>query len=70
MGHQQHGFKRNHSTVTAGIELQSKISNRNDNNEYVAVASFDFSAAFDVIDRGLLFKRMVKLGFPGDSFAF
>jgi len=66
MGHQQQGFKRNHSSVTAGIELQSKISNRNDKNEYVAVASFDLSAAFDITDRGLLFKRMVKLGFPGD----
>jgi len=65
-GNNQHGFKKYHSTITAGLELQSKISDKIDNGEYVGVASFDLSAAFDMVDRRLLLKRMTKLGFPAD----
>ena len=65
-GESQHGFKSNHSTITACLELQSKISDKLDNNEYVAVTSFDMSAAFDVVNRELLIKRMKLAGIPLD----
>ncbi|MBF0208930.1 MAG: reverse transcriptase family protein, partial [Oligoflexia bacterium] len=65
-GTSQHGFKSKHSTITAGLELQSKIANKLDKGEYVVVSSFDLSAAFDVVNRNLLVKRMKVAGFPLD----
>ena len=60
----QHGFKAKHSTATAMLEIQSKISNALDNDEYAAVVSLDLSAAFDVVDHSLLIKRLQKLNLP------
>ena len=51
---QQHGFRKGKSTVTAIIELQRIISTHMDMDEYVAVASLDLSAAFDVVNVDLL----------------
>jgi len=65
-GTNQHGFKKSHSTITAALDLQSKISDKLDQGEFVAVASFDLSAAFDVINREILLVRLKKYGFPED----
>jgi len=65
-GKTQHGFRRGRSTVTAAIELQANIAESLDDNCYVAVASLDLSAAFDVINTVLLMKRLEKIGIPGD----
>lgn len=65
-GKTQHGFRRGRSTVTAAIELQANIAESMDDNCYVAVASLDLSAAFDVINTELLMKRLEKIGIPGD----
>ena len=62
----QHGFKKNRSTITASLELQNQIAKAMDEDNYVAVASMDLSAAFDVIDVNLLLKRMKNLGIPED----
>ena len=56
-GKQQHGFMRNKSTATAGLLLQSLIARALDNDEYVALAGIDLSAAFDIVDVTLLIKR-------------
>ena len=37
-----------------------------DDDCYVALASIDLSAAFDVVDVGLLIKRLRILGLPDD----
>ena len=50
---------RNKSTVTAGLLLQSLISRALDDNEFVAMAGIDLSAAFDIVDVDLLVKRLV-----------
>ena len=63
-GEKQHGFKKNHSTETAGIEIQTTISQRCDDNEYVTVTSLDLTAAFDVIDHRLLIRRLRNIGLP------
>ena len=47
-GKHQHGFVKNRSTATAGLLLQSLIARTLDNDEYVALASIDLSAAFDI----------------------
>jgi hypothetical protein len=65
-GETQHGFKKARSTVTAALTLQSLIARSLDENMYVAVASLDLSAAFDVVDRNLLFERLEIMGLPED----
>ena len=46
--------------VTAGLLLQSLISRALDDNEYVAMAGIDLSAAFDIVDEDLLIKRLAN----------
>ena len=65
-GDQQHGFKKNKSTATAGLLLQSIIAKHVDKNELVAMASLDLSAAFDLVNTKLLIKRLKILGLPMD----
>ena len=65
-GRQQHGFTKNKSTLTAGLLLQSLIARALDEDSYVAMASIDLSAAFDMVDVGLLIKRLKILGLPDD----
>ena len=61
-GKQQHGFKRNKSTATAGALLQSIISRAADDNNYVIMASLDLSMAFDLVNVELLVKRLRIMG--------
>ena len=63
---QQHGFKKNKSTSTAGLLLQSIIARATDSNNYVLMASLDLSAAFDLVNVNLLLKRLRILGLPTD----
>ena len=56
-GKQQHGFMKNKSTVTAGLMLQSLISRALDDDCFVVLAGIDLSAAFDIVNVGLLIKR-------------
>jgi len=65
-GEEQHGFKKNRSTVTAGLSLQHTISSALDEGLVAGCVSLDLSCAFDVIDHGLLIKRMKILGLPPD----
>ncbi len=62
MGKTQHGFRKGRSTVTAALELQAAIAESLDSNLYVAIASLDLSAAFDVINIELLNDRLKKIG--------
>ena len=62
-GKQQHGFKKNKSTATAGALLQSIISRAADENCYVVMASLDLSMAFDLVNVDLLIiMHKTKLG--------
>ena len=60
----QHGFKTNKSTETACLEIQSRIAENCDENKYVAVATLDLTAAFDVVNIDLLLRRLVMMGLP------
>ena len=57
---------KNKSTVTAGLLLQSLITRALEDDNFVALASIDLSAAFDIVDVDLLIKRLVILGLPND----
>jgi hypothetical protein len=65
-GSSQHGFKTNHSTLTAGLQIQTLISRAVDGDKYALMASLDLSAAFDVVNVELLIKRMRIIGLPPD----
>jgi exonuclease III len=62
----QHGFRKQRSTITAGKELQSILAQAMDSGDYVAVASLDLSAAFDVINVIELLRRLSNMGIPQD----
>ncbi len=63
-GTNQHGFKKERSTITASIDIQSRVAALLDQDQYVVVASLD--AAFDVVNVDLLLVRLRKKGLPTD----
>ena len=63
-GRSQHGFKKNCSTETACLQIQSMIASQCDIGNYVTVTSLDLTAAFDVVDTELLIKRLKIMGMP------
>ncbi len=65
-GEMQHGFKKNKST-TAALMLQNITTKAMDEDCYVAVASMDLTAAFDIINMDLLLKRLKIMGIPNDN---
>ena len=65
-GKNQHGFKKNKSTATAGALLQSIIARAADEKCFVLMASLDLSMAFDLVNTELLIKRLRIMGFPRD----
>ena len=54
------------STATAGALLQSIISRAADDNCYAVMAIFGLSMAFDLVNTGLLIKRLKIMGMPVD----
>jgi len=61
----QYGFRNNHSTELAIIELTQRIMN-NMNDKHLTVGVFlDLSKAFDVIDHNLLIKKLNSYGVRG-----
>jgi hypothetical protein len=65
-GKNQHGFKKQRSTVTALKEIQSQIATKIDEGYYIAMGSLDLTAAFDVVNINLLIRRLKNLGLPED----
>jgi len=64
-GDNQHGFVKGRSTITAALTLQEKIAFYIDERrKKVAVTAVDMSAAFDLLDKRLLRKRMTQQGYP------
>ena len=63
-GDSQHGFKKNRSTVTAALKLQFTIARALDDKKYFVLTSIDLSAAFNVVNRNLLHKRLEIFGLP------
>ena len=68
-GQNQHGFKKNKSTSTLGILLQSLVARALDEDKHCIMASVDLSSAFDVVNIKLLLKRLRIVGLPADLVA-
>ena len=57
----QHGFRANHGTVTAALEIQHHIATALDNRKKVAMYTVDMSAAFDLLRPDILDRKLELL---------
>ena len=59
----QYGFRAKKSTEQAVNNLVFEIEKLKNSKKDIAVVLLDFSKAFDLIDHGILFKKLKKFGF-------
>lgn len=57
----QSGFRKNHSTETALLKIQSDIMMSADSKEYTVMVLLDLSSAFDNIDHNIMINRLRDL---------
>ena len=63
-----HGSRKNHSVITAKIELDETINLHKDAGDKVAVLSTDLTAAYDTVDHNLLLSKLEHIGFRNESY--
>ena len=61
----QFGFRRNHLTNLAFIDLINKITTAVDNKEFAIGVFLDLSKAFDTVDHSLLLQKLEFYGIRG-----
>ena len=62
----QSGFRKNHSTCTALLNLFSDLFDAKDAGRYSALVMLDFAQAFDSIVARMLVAKMIYYGFEED----
>uniref|UniRef100_A0A8C6LE27 Reverse transcriptase domain-containing protein n=1 Tax=Nothobranchius furzeri TaxID=105023 RepID=A0A8C6LE27_NOTFU len=62
---EQYGFRTQHSTTMAIMDLTEKISEAIDNREYFISVFIDLKKAFDVIDHSRLLQKLYQYGIRG-----
>ena len=62
MDHNQHAYKKIHSCETALLTLLNDTYMAIDNGMVMQLVLLDFTAAFDVVDHGLLLRKCMSLG--------
>ena len=62
---QQFGFRKGHSTYMALLEMQDKISDSLDKNEFAMGIFFDLSKAFDTVNHTILLGKLEHYGIRG-----
>ena len=58
-----HGFRKNHNTTTALLEMMEQWVENIDKKRVGAAVMLDLSAAFDVVDKEILLSKMQVYGF-------
>jgi retron-type reverse transcriptase len=61
----QYGFRKNHSTSLALINLYDKISTGFDASEHTVGVFLDLSKAFDTVDHEILISKLKHYGIRG-----
>ena len=64
----QYGFRPNHSTDLAALELVDHLITQLDNNKVPLNVYLDLSKAFDTLDHRILLEKLEYYGFHGKSF--
>ena len=65
-----HGFRSNHSTTTAMIQMYDCWVQAAEDKEITGVCMLDMSAAFDVVDHSILLDKLKLYGFDNISLAW
>jgi retron-type reverse transcriptase len=61
----QFGFRKNHSTEHAILEITDALKNSIDNKELTCGLFSDFTKAFDTVDHTILLSKLYKYGIRG-----
>ena len=61
----QYGFRKNHSTTHALIDLYDKILSALDRKEHAVGVFFDLSKAFDTVNQEIIFDKLYHYGIRG-----
>jgi len=64
----QSGFRKNHSTDTAVLEVTDFILNELHKGKHVGAVLIDFKKAFDTVDHTILLKKLFCMGFRDSAF--
>jgi len=63
----QFGFRKNHSTEQAILEITDKLRKSIDDKEITCGLFLDFSKAFDTVDHQILLKKLFQYGIKGKA---
>ena len=66
----QYGFRKNHSTDLALIQIYDKITKAMANKEHVLGLFFDLSKAFDTLNHGILLQKLHSYGIRGNALSW
>ena len=65
-----HSYRKNHNTTTALIQMYDSWVKAVDDGEISGVCLLDMSAAFDIVDHGLLLQKLRLYGFDSSALAW